>query len=69
MEYSKRDFKNWKAYEQVRRSGQFNMITDCVQASKASKLSMETYKKMVLHYGAIEQAIIREYGSVENYLG
>lgn len=68
MKYTERDFKQWKAYEKVRRSGRYNMVTDFDEASKASKLSINIYTKILRHYSQIEKAIIEKYGSVDEYL-
>lgn len=66
--YSKKDFQKWKQYEEVRQSGEFNMITECVAACKKAKLTQEEYSTIVKKYSFIKSAIEKEYGSVDNFL-
>lgn len=68
MKYTERDFKQWKAYEQTRRSGQYNMVMDFDEASKDCKLSINVYTKIIRHYEHIREAIIEKYGSVDKYM-
>lgn len=68
VKYTERDFKQWKAYEKTRQSGQFNMVTDFDEASKDCKLSINIYTKIIRHYEHIKEAIIDKYGSTEDYM-
>lgn len=68
MKYTERDFKQWVAYEEVRKTGKYNMIMDFFEASKEAGLSITIYTKIQKHYSFIKKAIEEKYGSVEIYL-
>lgn len=55
-------------YEKVRRSGKYNMITECVQAAKAAKLDIVDYRYVINHYSKIKEIIEQRYGSVDKFL-
>ena len=48
----------FRAYEQVRRSGRYNMITEARQAADAAGLSMDDYKFVINNYTNLKE----EYG-------
>lgn len=68
MKYTEKEFKQWKSYEKVRRSGDYNMVVDFDRASKKAGLSITIYTKIMRKYADIERAIIDKYGSIENYM-
>lgn len=64
----KKELKNWKKYELVRREGLYNMITEFQHASKDAKLSIKDYSNIVKRYSLIKDYIIKEYNSVDDFL-
>ncbi len=48
----------FRAYEQVRRSGRYNMITEAKLAAVAAGLSMDDYKFVISNYAYLKE----EYG-------
>ena len=43
------------AYEEVRKSGEYNMITDAFLAAEAAGLSMEQYKSVIKNYSVLKK--------------
>lgn len=58
----------WGKYERVRRSGEYNMITEAYLAAKAAGLNKEEYIEIVKNYGPIKNDIEYRYGSVDEFL-
>lgn len=52
--------KDFAAYERVRKSGCFNMITEAHQASEMAGLDIEVYKGIIKNY----EALMKKYPGV-----
>lgn len=61
-------YNDFKKYELVRRSGEFNMFTEYSQAAKKAKLSDSKYQKILVRYDYIKNEIERRFGSVDEFL-
>lgn len=46
----------FRRYEEVRKSGKYNMIMDSVKAAKAAKLTSKQYKYVITHYNQLKEA-------------
>ena len=68
MVYSEKAERNWKAYEKVRRSGEFNMITEAAKASHKAGLDWQEYRFIIGNYAGIQNQIVEKYGTVEAFL-
>lgn len=55
-------------YEKVRRSGKFNMITECGKAAKAAKLDITDYSYVMKHYSELSDVIKQRYGSIDSFM-
>lgn len=53
--FTEQQLNDWKAYEEVRKSGRFNMLTP--QATKTSKLPSERYWFCLKNYEQLQAAI------------
>lgn len=64
--------KDWKPafykYEQVRRSGRYNMIMEANQAIKACGVSSQEYRDIILGYNTYKRYVEAEYGSVHKFM-
>lgn len=49
----------WYAYEEIRKSGKFNMVMDGEAVSQQLGLTKEQYAKFLNEYGRVKQIIIR----------
>ena len=67
MSYEK-FYKDFKKYEIVRRSGEFNMITEASAAMKKAKLSDKKYRDVLHKYSFIKSEIEEQFGSVDEFL-
>lgn len=52
--------KQFLAYERVRKSGKFNMITQCVKAARESGLDVDTYFEIIKNYGKLHDKYMGE---------
>ena len=52
------------AYEKVRQSGEYNMITDAVLAAEAAGLSMEQYMSVLKNYNNLKNQFISKLSSI-----
>ena len=50
----------FRRYEEVRESGKFNMITDCIKAAKEAGLSMYQYKFVINNYEDLKEQYEQE---------
>ena len=50
----------FRRYEEVRKSGKYNMIMDSVKAAKAAKLTAKQYKYVITHYNELKE-VYNEY--------
>ena len=42
--------EEYEAFDKVRRSGKYNMITEAIEASNEANLSIDLYKLVLLNY-------------------
>lgn len=54
--YTKKDFRLYEAYEKVRTSGKYNMVTDWALAAKEAGLTQDEYMHVIRHYSHIKSA-------------
>lgn len=64
--------KDWKPnfynYEQVRRSGRYNMIMEARQAIKACGISSREYRDILLNYNVYKRYVEVKYGAIDNFM-
>lgn len=68
MKLQRQELRNFYKYEQVRRSGKFNMITDFELAAQTADLEIDEYRNVIRRYSQYKQIIIREYGSIDDFM-
>lgn len=68
MKLQRQELRNFYKYEQVRRSGKFNMITDLELAAQTADLEIDEYRNVIRRYSQYKQIIIREYGSIDDFM-
>lgn len=68
MKLQRQELRNFYRYEQVRRSGKFNMITDLELAAQTADLEIDEYRNVIRRYSQYKQIIIREYGSIDDFM-
>lgn len=61
-------YKDFKKYEIVRRSGEYNMLTEADRAAKEAGLSQKKYLNIIHKYSFIKEEIEKVYGSVDEFL-
>ncbi len=59
---------NFCKYEQVRRSGRYNMIMEARQVIKACGMSSREYRDILLNYNIYKKYIEAEYGTVDSFM-
>lgn len=64
MKLSK-EFKNWFKYENVRRSGTYNMIMESSEASKVAKMTLNDYTQTLKRYSFIKLKIEEQFSKEE----
>lgn len=64
MKLSK-EFKNWFKYENVRRSGTYNMIMESSEASKVAKMTLNDYTQTLKRYGFIKPKVEEQFTQEE----
>ena len=60
--------RNFYRYEQVRRSGKYNMIMEARLAMIEAGLSAKDYANMIRYYSEYKSAIEKNFGSVDNFM-
>ena len=60
--------QNFYRYEQVRRSGKYNMIMEARLAMIEAGLSAKDYASTIRHYSEYKSAIEENYDSVDNFM-
>lgn len=68
MTYTESQEQIWKQYENVRKSGQFNMITEADKATVKAGLTWSQYRFIIGNYAGIREQIIKKYGSVDAFM-
>ena len=68
MKLQRQELRNFYRYEQIRRSGKFNMITDLELAAQTADLEIDEYRNVIRRYSQYKQIIIREYGSIDDFM-
>ena len=68
MKLQRQELRNFYKYEQVRRSGKFNMITDLELAAQTADLEIDEYRNVIRRYSQYKQIVIREYGSIDDFM-
>ena len=68
MAITKNDLEKWYRYEKVRSLGKYNMIMEYKEAMKESNLTIGQYSDMIKRYSLIKDKILKEYGSIENFM-
>lgn len=61
-------YQNFYRYEQVRRSGKYNMIMEARFAMIEAGLSAKDYANTIRHYSEYRSAIEENFGSVDNFM-
>ena len=60
--------RNFYRYEQVRRSGKYNMIMEARFAMIEAGLKAKDYSDVIRHYSEYKSVIEANYGSVDNFM-
>ena len=60
--------RNFYHYEQVRRSGKYNMIMEARFAMIEAGLKAKDYSDVIRHYSEYKSAIEKNFGSVNNFM-
>ena len=60
--------QNFYRYEQVRRGGKYNMITDARLAMAEAGLKAKEYADVISHYSEHKSAIEENFDSVDNFM-
>ena len=60
--------RNFYRYEQVRRSGKYNMIMESRFAMIEAGLKAKDYSDVIRHYSEYKSVIEANYGSVDNFM-
>ena len=60
--------RNFYRYEQVRRSGKYNMIMEARFAMIEAGLSANDYANTIRHYSEYKSAVEKNFGSVDNFM-
>lgn len=68
MKLQRQELRNFYKYEQVRRSGKFNMITDLELAAQTADLEIDEYRNVIRRYSQYKQIVIREYSSIDDFM-
>ena len=60
--------RNFYRYEQVRRSGKYNMIMEARFAMIEAGLSAKDYANTIRHYSEYKSAIEENFDSIDNFM-
>ena len=60
--------RNFYRYEQVRRSGKYNMIMESRFAMIEAGLKAKDYSDVIRHYSEYKSVIEENFGSVDNFM-
>ncbi len=59
---------NFCKYEQVRRSGRYNMTMEVRQVIKACGMSSREYRDILLNYNVYKRYVEAKYGTIDNFM-
>ena len=60
MTFTDQQINDWLAYERVKSSGRYNMITQVGKAARAARLSYERYFHALTNYSALKESAVKK---------